>query len=582
MPVSNIAVAAALGEIADRLEIQGANAFRIRAYRMAARTIQELPDDVRAKIERGETLAGLPGIGADLAGKIAEIATSGACEILRTLRREMPPAITELLQIPGLGPKRVRMLWQELGVQSAEQVLRAARDQRIRALHGFGELTERRIESAIGAHLSKERRVKLAVAAEYANALVDYLSAQPGVERVAVAGSFRRMRETVGDLDILVVASDGRALTERFAAYPDVEQRLALGPTKASVRLRSGLQVDLRVVARESFGAALVYFTGSKPHNIALRKLGLALGLKVNEYGVYRGAKRIAGDTEASVYAALGLPPIPPELREDQGEIDAAKGRSLPRLVEYADLRGDLHAHTDATDGRDTLEAMVEAAQAAGLQYVAITDHSQRQAMSHGLDGPALLRQARKIARVRKQATIDVLHGIEVDILDDGALDLADAVLSRLDVVVAAVHAQFNLSRAKQTERILRALDNPWVDVLAHPTGRLIGEREPYDVDMAAVVAKARACGVHLELNAYPDRLDLTEVNCRMCKDSGVRVAIDSDAHSVRGFAMLRLGVGQARRGWLTADDVVNTRTLAELRPLLRRSRSARTASRAA
>ena len=582
MPVSNIAVAAALGEIADRLEIQGANAFRIRAYRMAARTIQELPDDVRAKIERGETLAGLPGIGADLGGKIAEIATSGACEILRTLRREMPPAITELLQIPGLGPKRVRMLWQELGVQSAEQVLRAARDQRIRALRGFGELTERRIESAIGARLSKERRVKLAVAAEYANALVDYLSAQPGVERVAVAGSFRRMRETVGDLDILVVAADGRALTERFAAYPDVEQRLALGPTKASVRLRSGLQVDLRVVARESFGAALVYFTGSKPHNIALRKLGLALGLKVNEYGVYRGAKRIAGDTEASVYAALGLPPIPPELREDQGEIDAAKGRSLPRLVEYADLRGDLHAHTDATDGRDTLEAMVEAAQAAGLQYVAITDHSQRQAMSHGLDGPALLRQARKIARVRKQATIDVLHGIEVDILDDGALDLADAVLSRLDVVVAAVHAQFNLSRAKQTERILRALDNPWVDVLAHPTGRLIGEREPYDVDMAAVVAKARACGVHLELNAYPDRLDLTEVNCRMCKDSGVRVAIDSDAHSVRGFAMLRLGVGQARRGWLTADDVVNTRTLAELRPLLRRSRSARTASRAA
>ena len=582
MPVSNIAVAAALGEIADRLEIQGANAFRIRAYRMAARTIQELPDDVRAKIERGETLAGLPGIGADLAGKIAEIATSGACEILRTLRREMPPAITELLQIPGLGPKRVRMLWQELGVQSAEQVLRAARDQRIRALRGFGELTERRIESAIGAHLSKERRVKLAVAAEYANALVDYLSAQPGVERVAVAGSFRRMRETVGDLDILVVASDGRALTERFAAYPDVEQRLALGPTKASVRLRSGLQVDLRVVARESFGAALVYFTGSKPHNIALRKLGLALGLKVNEYGVYRGAKRIAGDTEASVYAALGLPPIPPELREDQGELDAAKGRSLPRLVEYADLRGDLHAHTDATDGRDTLEAMVEAAQAAGLQYVAITDHSQRQAMSHGLDGPALLRQARKIARVRKQATIDVLHGIEVDILEDGTLDLPDAVLSRLDVVVAAVHAQFNLSRAKQTERILRALDNPWVDVLAHPTGRLIGEREPYDVDMAAVVAKARACGVHLELNAYPDRLDLTEVNCRMCKDSGVRVAIDSDAHSVRGFAMLRLGVGQARRGWLTADDVVNTRTLAELRPLLRRSRSARTASRAA
>ena len=582
MPVANLAVAAALQEIADRLEIQGANAFRVRAYRAAARTVQELPDDVKAKVERGETLAGMPGIGADLAGKIAEVATTGSCEVLRVLRHDMPPAITELLQIPGLCPKRVKTLWQELGVQSADEVLRAAREQRIRALRGFGEITEQRIEGAIATHLSKARRVKLTVAAEYADALVRYLEAQPGVERVAVAGSFRRMRETVGDLDVLVVGKGGRAIAERFVAYPDVEQQLAIGATKASVRLRSGLQVDLRIVARESFGAALVYFTGSKAHNIALRKLGLAHGLKVNEYGVFRGTRRIAGETEASVYAALGLPPIAAELREDQGEIVAAQAGALPRLVEYGDLAGDLHAHTNATDGRDTLEAMVEAARAAGLKYVAITDHSRRQAMSHGLDGAGLLRQARSIERVRRQASIDVLHGIECDILEDGSLDLPDDVLSRLDVVVAAVHGQFHLSRAKQTERILRALDNRWVDVLAHPTGRLIGEREPYDVDMVAVVRKARACGVHPELNAHPDRLDLNEVNCRMCRDAGVRVAIDSDAHGVRGFDVLRLGVGQARRGWLTREDVVNTRTLAELRPLLRRSRNAHVTSRAA
>jgi DNA polymerase (family 10) len=338
-----------------------------------------------------------------------------------------------------------------------------------------------------------------------------------------------------------------------------------------SVRLRGGLQVDLRVVPVASFGAALAYFTGSKAHNIALRRLAQARGLKINEYGVFRGNKRIAGESEESVYRAVGLPLIPPELREDLGEIDAARDGRLPRLVELTDLRGDLHAHTNATDGRDSLEDMVAAARAIGLEYVAITDHSRQQAMSHGLDPARVARQGEAIDRINARLTgFRVLRGIEVDILEDGALDLPDATLAGLDVVVAAVHSQFNLTRAKQTERILRALDRPGVTVLAHPTGRLIGEREPFDVDMLQVARKAKARGVCLEINAHPRRLDLADIHCRMCRDEGVHVAIGSDAHAAQEFANLRYGVGQARRGWLGPDQVVNARPLTELSASLR------------
>jgi DNA polymerase (family 10) len=334
--------------------------------------------------------------------------------------------------------------------------------------------------------------------------------------------------------------------------------------------LASGIQADLRVVPPESFGAALHYFTGSKAHNIAIRKLGVARGLKINEYGVFRGARRIAGTTEESVYAAVDLPYIEPELREDQGEIEAAASGSLPRLVSLADLQGDLHAHTDASDGRASLEEMVAAARARGLKYVAITDHSRRLAMAHGLDPARLARQGKDIDALNaKHPGIAVLKGVEVDILEDGTLDLPDTSLARLDVVVAAVHGQFGLSRARQTERILAAMDNPHVAILAHPTGRLIEEREPYDVDMLALVRKARERGIALELNAHPDRLDLTDVHCRMAKDEGALVAIDSDAHAADGFDVLRYGVGQARRGWLAKKDVLNTRPLAQVRRLL-------------
>jgi len=572
MPLQNLLIATALDEIADRLEIQDANPFRVRAYRNAARTIGEFQRDLKSVLERGDALPRLPGIGADLAGKIRDLALTGHCDLLDHLRTEMPASITELLKVPGLGPKRVRTLWHDLGVETPEQVLRAARDGRIEALHGFGQKTQRSIELAVAAQLSKERRIKLAVAAEYADALVNWMRRIPGVDRVVVAGSFRRMRETVGDLDVLATGADGRAIVERFLAYPEVEQTMARGSTRASVRLRGGLQVDLRVVPAESFGAALLYFTGSKAHNIALRRLGQERGLKINEYGVFKGARRIAGNTEESVYAAVSLPFISPELREDHGEIEAARSGRLPALVELRDLRGDLHVHTDATDGRNSLEEMVEAAGALGFEYVAITEHSRRQTMSHGLDPPRLARQGAAIEALnRRLRGIRVLRGIEVDILDDGTLDLPDDALAPLDIVVAAVHSHFDLSRARQTRRILNALDHPHVSVLAHPSGRLIGEREPYDVDMLQVLRKAKATGVHLELNAHPERLDLTDTWCRMCRDEGVRVAIDSDAHRTQEYANLRFGIGQARRGWLGRSDVLNTRPLSELLPLLRR-----------
>jgi DNA polymerase (family 10) len=534
--------------------------------------LQGLGSDVKQKLERGEDLTELPGIGADLAAKIREIVETGKCALLERLRREMPAAVTELLKVPGLGPKRVALLWHELDVQTPEQVLRAARDKRIRELPGFGEKLEQQIEAAVTARLSVETRMKLATAAQHAEALVRHLEQTQGVDRVVVAGSFRRMRETVGDLDFVVAAQKANAAMERFVAYPEVAGVLAQGETRASVRLKCGLQVDLRVVPAESLGAALVYFTGSKAHNIALRRLAQERELKINEYGVFKGTKRIAGDTEASVYRAVGLPEIPPELREDRGEIEAARGGRLPQLVEVADLKGDLHAHTTATDGRGSLEDMVAAAQALGFEYLAITEHSRRQTMANGLDPDRLRRQGDAIDRLNaKSKGIRVLKGIEVDILDDGTLDLPDSLLAELDVVVAAVHSCFNLSRAQQTERILRAFDNPHVTLLAHPSGRLLGEREPYDVDMLKIMRKAKARRVYLELNAHPERLDLTDTNCRMAKDDGVLVAVNSDAHDTGEFANLRYGIGQARRGWLARADVLNSRSLPELLPLLKR-----------
>jgi DNA polymerase (family 10) len=544
MPIHNADIAATFEEIADRLEIQGANPFRIRAYRNAARTLGELPQE-RALLEKGEDLTRLPGIGDDLAAKVREIVETGHCSLLDRLRRELPPAVTELLHIPGLGPKRVKVLYHELEVQTVEQLYRAARDGRIRALPGFGEKTELNILQTVEAHASQTRRFKLAVAAQYADALTAFLQTVPGVGQATLAGSFRRMRETVGDLDILVTAAAGSPVMQRFTAYDEVADVLSAGPTRASVMLKSGLQVDLRVVEAKSYGAALCYFTGSKAHNIAIRRIAQQRGLKVNEYGVFRGTERIAGEDEASVYRSVGLPFIPPELREDRGEIEAAHGGRLPNLVELADLRGDLHAHTQATDGHNSLREMALAAKALGLQYLAITEHSRHLTVAHGLDPLRLARQCDEIDQLNQELDgITLLKGIEVDILEDGSLDLPDDVLGRLDLVVGAVHSQFHLSRAKQTGRILRAMDHPHFTLLAHPSGRLIEQREPYDADMLRIIRHAKDRGCFLELNAHPDRLDLLDSQCQMAKEEGVLVSINSNAHSSFDFSNLKYGVG--------------------------------------
>ena len=570
MPLQNADIAAIFGEIADLLEIQGANPFRVRAYRNAARSVSELGKSIPEMIGHDESLKTIRGIGDDLARKLREISATGKCALLETLHREMPAAVSELLQIQGLGPKRVRAIHDTLHVDTIEQLLRVAKQGRIRGLRGFGEKTEAHIVASIEARLKKSRRFKIALAEQYAEPLLAHLKAVSGVEEAIIAGSFRRRAETVGDLDILIAARNASAVTQSFVHYEDVTEVLSSGDTRSGVVLRNGMQVDLRVVAPANYGAALVYFTGSKAHSIAMRRVAQERGLKINEYGVFRGDARIAGDTEASVYACIGLPWIDPELRENRGELQAAAANRLPELIELSDLRGDLHTHTKASDGHDTLLDMALAARERGLSYLAITDHSNRLTVARGLDARRLAEQIEEIDRInRTLESIVLLKGIEVDILEDGRFDLPDDILERLDIVVGAVHSRFDLPRPQQTERVLRAMDHPCLSILAHPTGRLIGQREPCDIDIERVIRKARERGCHLELNAQPDRLDLVDTYCQMAKDEGVLVSIDSDAHSRLDFGNLRHGVDQARRGWLSRNDVLNTRTLDELRALL-------------
>ena len=570
MPLHNEDIAVVFDEIADLLEIEGDNPFRIRAYHNGARTLRELGRDVRTLVDQGADLTRLAGIGKNLAAKIHEIIDTGHCSTLDKLRKQLPADLTHLLKLPGLGPKRIHALYHELDIHTHEQLERAARDGLIRQLPGFGEKTEARILEATQAHADTARRFKLAVAAGYAEALLAYLKSARSVEQVEVAGSYRRAKETVGDLDILVTAADGRSVIEHFVAYDQVETILSQGTTRATVVLRSGLQVDLRVVPRESYGAALYYFTGSRAHNIAVRRIAQKHGLKLNEYGIFRGKQRIAGGSEQEMFAAIGLPYIPPELRENHGEIEAAHAGLLPKLVELADLRGDLHAHTRASDGHESLRGMADAAAGCGLEYLAITEHSKRLTVAHGLDSKRLLAQVDAIDEFNAgHHGVTLLKGIEVDILEDGSLDLPDAVLGKLDLVIGAVHSRFELSRSRQTQRILRAMDNPNFTLLAHPTGRLIERRAPYDVDMTRIIRHARERGCYLELNANPERLDLLDTHCQLAREEGVLVSINSDAHSGLDFDNLRYGIGQARRGWLEKRDVLNTRKLPALRKLL-------------
>lgn len=572
MSVANIEIAQCFETLADLLEVQEANPFRVRAYRTAARTVRELPQAIVAMLARGEDLSELPGIGKDLAGKIAEIVETGHLSLLEEVKAETPAGLAELLALPSLGPKRVEQLHQALGIKNLADLNKALKRGRLVGLRGFGPKLIERLGQEAGRRATTQRRFKLMEAEQIAAPLLAHLEAVPGVIHVTAAGSYRRRRETVGDIDIVVTARRGSPVMERFLGYDEVDHVVAKGPTRATVILRSGMQVDLRLVAEASYGSALTYFTGSKAHNIAIRRLGMKGGLKINEYGVFKADKRVAGRTEAEVYATVGLPYIEPELREDRGEIEAAAAGTLPRLVEAGDIRGDLHAHTKASDGRLSIADMAAAAKAQGYAYLAISDHTKHVTIAHGLDARRLAAQIDTIDRLNETIEgITLLKSAEVDILADGSLDMADSVLARLDFTVCAIHYKFDMPVEQQTERVLRAMDNPHFTILAHPTGRLIGEREPYAIDLERIVRAALERGCFLEINAQPDRLDLSDEYCRMAKEMGLKLAVSTDAHSDVELGFMRFGIDQARRGWLEPDDVLNTRPLPALRRLLRR-----------
>jgi DNA polymerase (family 10) len=575
MPIHNNDVAEIFDELADFLEIKGENQFRVRAYRNAARTVSGLSRNVADLAAEVKGLEGLPGIGRDLADKIRTIVATKKLPLLEDLKKEFPPGLSALMKVRGLGPKKIAALYKELKVASLEDLKKVAGEGKVRELPGFSEKTEQAILEELGRTAAAGPapvRFKLAVAEQIVTPLFEDLKQAKGVVEIAIAGSYRRRAETVGDVDILVAAEKSTDVIDRFVHFDDVARILAEGETKASVVLRGGLQVDLRAVAPASFGAALHYFTGSKAHNIAVRLMGVKRKLKVNEYGVFRGRRMIAGRTEEEIYRLFGMPYIEPELREDRGELQAALKGRLPRLIRLEDIRGDLHAHTKLTDGRYTAGEMAEAAKKLGYEYLAVTDHSKRVTMARGLDAKRLAQSIKDIDKLNaKLRGFTLLKSIELDILVDGSLDLPDSILAELDLVVCSVHYNFKLSKEKQTERVIRAFDNPHVNIFGHPSGRLINERPAYEIDLEKVMKAAVARGVHLELNAHPDRLDLDDVHCQMAKEMGLKVVLSTDAHSQDDLSLMRYGIGQARRGWLEPGDVVNTRRLPELRKLLKR-----------
>ncbi len=552
-------------DLAAYLEMDGVP-FKPRAYEKAAQAIESqdrpLADLYRAQGVKG--LRAIAGIGASMADKLEELLATGRCALHDEYRRNMPVDVAGLTALEGIGPKAVKALYDELRVRTVADLAKAARAGKVRALPHFGERSERNILRAVGTVAAAAGRHLLAAVLPMVDDLARRLGAVAGVDRIEVAGSIRRRRETIGDADLLVVARRPAAVMDAFTGLPEVAHVLGRGTTRASVRLASGFQVDLRVVPAQSFGAAWLYFTGSKAHNVALRQRAIEHGLKLNEYGLFNGTRRVAGRTEEELYARLGLAFVAPELREDQGEIAAAASGALPALIEHGCLRGDLQIQTDWTDGQDSLEAMARAARDLGLEYIAITDHTRGLAMTGGADARTLRRQLRAIRDLdRRLDGIRILAGAEVNIARDGSLDIDDDTLAALDVVGIAVHSHFHLSRAEQTARITRAMRNPHADILFHPTGRILQRREPYDLDFDTVIATARETGTVLELDALPDRLDLRDDHLRRAVAAGVKLVIDSDAHSVRHLVYPeRFGIDQARRGWVTAADVLNTRPL--------------------
>jgi DNA polymerase (family X) len=573
--MNNAAIAQVFQDMADLLELKEDNPFKIRAYQKAARTIETLPEELDQLMREGR-LREIPGVGEAISNKITELLTTGKLEAYAKLRSEFPEGIVNLMTIPGVGPKTALRLSKELGISNVDELEKAILDGRVASLYRLGDKTAENILHHIQSMRRKDKRIPLGEALPLAEEIVSVLKKQTGVRNLTPAGSLRRFKETIGDIDIMGTAENPESVIKAFVYLPMVEEVLAQGSTKASVIVKSGLQVDLRMVEPDSFGSLLQHFTGSKEHNVALRERAVRQGLSLSEYGitVVKTGEIEKFTTEEAFYERIGLQYIPPELREARNEIELAEKRALPRLIEVRDIKGDFHVHTEWSDGHDTIEAMATAAKARGYKYMAITDHSVGRGIAHGLNEERLREQIAEIKEVgRKLKGIRLFTGIEVDIRADGVLDYPDELLSEIDVVVAAVHSAMGQDKDKMTKRIIRALENPHIDILAHPTCRLIGEREPVEVDLEEVFKAAVRTNTALEINAMPERLDLKDIHVLRAKELGLKLVICTDSHRVGHLELIRFGVGVARRGWCEAGHILNTRSLSEVEAFFKQDR---------
>lgn len=567
--MKNQEVANMLYEIGDLLEIKGEMVFKVRAYRRAAQAIESLSRDIEDIYKEGK-LDEVPGVGKGIAEKIAEFLEKGKLKYLEDLKRGLPPGFEEMLAIEGIGPKKVKLFYEKLKIRSVKELEKAAKEGRLRKIPTLGEKTEQNILQAIGAAKKRGGRMLLGYALLLADEIINEMKKSKDVDRISVAGSLRRMKETIGDIDILATSGRPNSVINYFTRMKGVSRVIATGPTKASINLQNGMQVDLRVLPDREYGAALMYFTGSKEHNIELRKIAIAKGMKLSEYGLFRG-KFIAGHTEEEVYKKLGLSYIEPEMRENRGEVELAKKGSLPKPIDYKDIRGDLQMHTKWSDGANTIEEMTRAALQFGYEYICITDHIGHLAVAHALDKKRLEQQRKEIDKINKKISgIEILQGGEVDIRADGKIDMDNAVLKELDIVLASLHSALKAGAERNTARIIAAMENPHVDIIAHPSGRLLDRREGSELDMEKIIKKAKETNTILEIDAQPERLDLSDVNVKAAVEAGCSLSIDTDAHSVDQLRHMRIGIATARRGWATKSDVINTRSLDKMMKCLK------------
>ena len=567
-------IASVISDYADLLDIKGENAFRIRSYNSAVRTIRDLTVSLEQMVKDEEDLTSIKGIGKSIAETISEVVETGTFKSHESLKKKLNPSLLDLLRLEGFGPKKVKLVYEELGIDSVDALESAAKKGDLRDLAGMGAKTEEKLLKSIAHFRTGIGRFRISVGVEKGEAILNYMREVKGIEQLEMAGSLRRRRETIGDLDVLAVCKDQQEVMDHFVSYPEVEEVLAHGQTKSSIRLHNGLQVDCRVVPAESFGAALHYFSGSQSHNIAIRGRANDRGLTINEYGVaeVKSGRRVSGAEEKDIFEAVGLPWIPPELRENRGEIEEAEAGELPKLIEIGDMKGDLQMHTTASDGANSILEMAEKCKSRGYEYCAITDHSKAVVVANGLDEERLAEHLKEIDKANDQIKgFQILKSVEVDVMPDGSLDLEDRILSECDVVVASVHFQTRMPPEEMTARILKGFENPNVSILAHPTGRLVLEREAFQFDMEKVFAAAKEAGIFLEINAHPHRLDLNDIHCRQAKEAGAGIVISTDAHRKQELDLMPYGVWTARRGWLEKKDVINTRPLKSFLKALRK-----------